>query len=132
MEAFPLKGKIKKEGGEKTMQKKIKGIEGLTVEVDVKRIVRYYGAVCALIGRSEVLCEQQTSYEGIVMRSEETYQTPIGVVRRLYRASGAGLDRTSVEWELVSSAEQESAQKRFRDASIEMAAAKTALEMLNA
>jgi hypothetical protein len=66
------------------------------------------------------------------MRSEETYQTPIGVVRRLYRASGAGLDRTSVEWELVSSAEQESAQKRFRDASIEMAAAKTALEMLNA
>jgi hypothetical protein len=114
------------------MEKKIKGIEGLTVEVEVKRIVRYYGAVCPLIGRTEVLCEQQTDYEGIVMRSEETYQTPIGVVRRLYRASGAGLDRTSVEWALVSVLEQDAVQKRFRDASIELAAARTALEMLNA
>ena len=114
------------------MQKQIKGIEGLTTEMDVKRIVRYYGQICPLIGRSEVLCEQQTSYEGIVMRSVETYQTPIGVVRRTYRASGAGLENTSVEWELVTVAEQESAQKRFRDASIEMEAARAALEMLNA
>lgn len=114
------------------MGKKIKGIEGLTTEMDVKRIVRYHGQICPLIKRSEVLCEQQTDYEGVIMRSEETYQTPIGVVRRLYRASGAGLDRTSVEWTLVTVAEQESAQKRFLDASIEMEAARADLEMLNA
>lgn len=114
------------------MEKKIKGIEGLTTEMDVKRIVRYHGAVCPLIKRSEVLCEQQTDYEGVVMRSEETYRTPIGVVRRTYRASGAGLDYTSVQWELVTGGEQEEAQKRFLNASIEMAAARTALEMLNA
>jgi hypothetical protein len=114
------------------MRKQIEGIEGMTVEVEVKRVVRYYGEVCPLIGRSEVLCEQQTSYWGIIMKSVETYQTPIGVVMRTYRASGAGLDTTSVEWTLVTVAEQECAQKRFRDASIELAAARTALEMLNA
>ena len=114
------------------MRKQIEGIEGMTVEVEVKRVVRYYGEVCPLIGRSEVLCEQQTSYWGMIMKSVETYQTPIGVVRRTYRAIGAALDTTSVEWTLVTVAEQECAQKRFQDASIELAAARTALEMLNA
>ena len=111
----------------------IKNINGLTVQTDSGvRIVRYYGDVCPMVGRTERLCEQNTSYNGCVLNSTETYKTPAGVVRRSYRASGAGLEYTNVEWTLVSGAEHQNAQARFGAASLEMSAAKAALEMLNA
>jgi len=110
---------------------KVEGIEGLTVELAVNRIVRYHGAICPLIGRTEVLCQQNTSYWGITMKSTESYRTPIGVVQRNYNASGPDLSTISVKWMLVSIGEQEAAQKRFIAASEEMASARTVLEMLN-
>jgi len=129
-EAFPLKGKIK-EGGENKME--IKNINGLTVQTDGGvRIVRYYGDVCPMVGRTERLCEQKTSYNGCVLNSTETYRTPVGIVRRCYSARGAGLDHISLDWTLVSIAEHLDAQARYEAASLEMAAAKSALEMLNA
>ncbi len=111
---------------------KVEGIEGLTVELAVNRIVKYYGTVCPLIGRTEVLCEQNTSYYGMTMRSTESYRTPIGVVQWNYSANGPDLSTISVKWNLVSIGEQEAAQKRFHIASLEMASARTVLEMLNA
>jgi len=110
----------------------IKNINGLTVSDGGDRIVRYYGDVCTMIGRTERLCEQNTSYNGCVLNSTETYRTPVGIVRRSYSASGAGLERISVQWSLVSIAEHIDAQCRYETASLEMAAAKAALEMLNA
>ena len=107
----------------------IQGIEGLSVErVDGKRVVSYLGQECTLIKRMEVLCEADTSYNGCVLDSWETYSTPIGVVERHYSSWGAGLEHTSVDWRLIPVAEISAIQERFLAASVEMESARAALE----
>ena len=109
----------------------IEGIAGLTVErVDNRRVVKYNGVECPLIKRDEILCEQDTSYNGCVMDSTETYTTPVGVVKRTYWARGAGLERTGVDWCIVPVTEIEAAQLRFVAASLELANTRKALEMV--
>jgi hypothetical protein len=84
----------------------IDGLDGITVQADsgaesAQRTVRYKGEVCPMIGRTERLCEQDTSYFGCVLNSSEIYQTPIGLIKRSYSATGAGLERKRVKWLVV-------------------------------
>jgi hypothetical protein len=111
--------------------KEINRINGLTVEkIDGKRAVKYQGADCPLINKHAVLCEQDTSYNGDVLDSWETYKTPVGVVERHYWSRSASLERTGTDWRIVPIEEIAAAQKRFEAASVEMAAARQALEMV--
>lgn len=49
-------------------------INGLSIEkIDGKRIVKYRGQECPVIKRKEVLCEEDTSFNGCVLDSWETY-----------------------------------------------------------
>ncbi len=107
-------------------------INGLTVEVEDnngKRSVKYNGVRCPLIGRREVLCEQNTYYRGELLDSWETYSTPVGVVERHYWARGAGLERNGTDWRIIPVTEIAAAQKRFEDVSKELHEVRKSLEL---
>jgi hypothetical protein len=109
----------------------VDNIQDLTVEkVDGKRVVKYKGVDCPLIKRVAEYCELNTSYQGEVISSDETYTTPIGVVERSYRAHGAGLEDTSVSWRLVPLVEIQEVQDAFTKASKEVRRLQTELERL--
>jgi len=111
--------------------KSIEEIHGLTIEkIDNIRVLKFDGEVCPLINRRVEVCEEDTSYNGCVTGSWETYQTPIGVVERVFEAHGAELERTSVSWRLVREKEITDAQMRFCKASDEMTDATKALKHL--
>jgi hypothetical protein len=103
-------------------------IPGLTC--DEKQLVAYNGQPCPLIKRVERLCEENTSYNGDVLDSWETYKTPVGVVERHYWARGPGLDNTDVDWRLIPTEDIQAAQERFNKAALELRAATYALEYL--
>lgn len=114
---------------------KITGLEkinGLSVEKDHdgEKVVKYNGVKCPLISRRDVTCEQDTSYRGDLLDGWRTYQTPIGVVESHYWASGAGLERSGIDWRIVPVSEITEAQKAFEKASAELAVARGRLEML--
>ena len=109
--------------------KNVKGIKGLEVgRVNMQRAVFYRGQECPRLSRVEETCDAPTSYFGEITDSWETYQTPIGVVERHYWCRGAGLDRSGVDWRLIPVEEISAIQERFVKASLEMEAARVALE----
>lgn len=111
---------------------KVKGIQGLSVaRVNMQRSLFYRGEECPRLSRVEETCDAQTSYYGCVTFSRETYQTPIGVVERIYSCWGAGLEHSSVDWRLIPVAEISAIQERFLKASAEMDAARAALESVS-
>ena len=96
-----------------------------------KRKLFYNGVECPFIARREILCESDTSYNGCVLDSWETYQSPIGVIERHYWARGAGLERSGKDWRLVPSAEISELQVRFTKLSAELAEVVESLKAFN-
>jgi len=110
---------------------KIVGIDGLTTEVvNNYLVVKYLGQKCPLISRKEILCKQDTSYRGCVLDEWCTYRTPIGIVESHYWARGGGLEMHRTDWRIVPVEEIQEVQERFEKASVEMEAARAALEMV--
>lgn len=73
-------------------------------------------------------CKAETSFRGEPLFIREVFQTPVGLIERTRRWSGAALERYSSDWRLVPVEETKEAQARFLRASEEFAAAKSALE----
>jgi hypothetical protein len=110
---------------------KISNIDGLTTEiVDGFKVVKYKGQRCQIINRRRRLCELDTSYRGCVLDDYETYKTPVGVVEYKYLARGAGLEYVKESYRIVPDEEIKEIQERFERASVEMEAARNALEMV--
>ena len=93
----------------------IKNIGGLTVKYDSegKRRVYFEGERCSLIHRTEERVKLDTPYNGCLTHSSETYHTPIGVVERVYRAWGGGLEYSSTDYRLIPREEIAEAQAEY-------------------
>jgi len=82
------------------------------------------------ISHHEVLCEQDTSYNGHVLDCTRVYETPYGLVERSYWARGAGLERSGTDYRIIPATEIAEAQRLASETAAKAQAAAEELRRL--
>ncbi len=83
------------------------------------------------IGRHEVLCQQDTSYNGCLLDGVYTYETPWGVWERSYSAWGGGLEHSDISYRIIGSEELQVAAAEATATSLAAIAAADKLRMFS-